>query len=229
MMTSPSSQTSTLPAESPSPSVHLEEPSGARARTARQRNGRAGFAAQAFARRAGRGQAGRGRRTGQRAQAAASVCLGRGQRRRLHRGLHRRRELQEQARRAPPVYDRRAVSAAVGLGLERPLRRHAAPPHVDRLSAAQADRGSSGRNLGGERRWGYLSLSTVASLASMSRICGATVPELLERLVESPTETGTAFAKSSLQRRGARSASPLSLQERVRVGCSKRRYYGVWA
>jgi hypothetical protein len=53
------------------------------------------------------------------------------------------------------------------------------------------------------RRWGYLSLSTVASLASMSRICGATVPELLERLVESPAETGTAFAKSSLSQRAS--------------------------
>jgi len=54
------------------------------------------------------------------------------------------------------------------------------------------------------RRWGYLSLSTVASLASMSRICGATVPELLERLLESPTETGTAFAKSSLSQRASK-------------------------
>ncbi len=51
------------------------------------------------------------------------------------------------------------------------------------------------------RRWGYLSLSTVASLVSMSRICDATVPELLERLFESPEETGAAFAKSSIQRR----------------------------
>lgn len=205
MMTSPSSQTVTSPAESPSPTDLLEEPSGAPgANGAPSATG-----AQGSQRKRLPGVKGAAKPAAGGAQAGApkppqvyvlvvvnddgyiEVCI---------EGENCKSKLVE---RRPFTTDEQ-FQRQLGWGwkdlYDGTRRRHTSIvfPPLKRIEDLVGEIWEA------RRRWGYLSLSTVASLASMSRICGATVPELLERLVESPAETGMAFAKSSLSQRASK-------------------------
>lgn len=201
MMTSPSAQTSTLPAESPSPTDHLEEPAGAP-----NTNGAPGATGAPGAQRKRLPGA-----KGAAKPAAASapkppqvyvlvvvnddgyieVCI---------EGENCKSKLVERRPFTTDEQFQRQLGWDWKDLYDGTRRRHTSivfPPlkQIEELV---------GEIWEARRRWGYMSLSTVASLTSMSRICGATVPELLERLLESPTETGMAFAKSSVEPRASR-------------------------